>query len=61
MRTYNIHKQKPLLRYKETHLAKGENLRDIVNALQAVCDSFAGTDSLILAQCQSALDKAKKL
>lgn len=61
MRTYNMHKQKPLLRYKETHLAKGDNLREIVNALQAVCDSFAGTDSLILAQCQSALNKAKKL
>lgn len=55
------HKQKPIFRYNDTHLAKGNNLREIVNALQAVCDSFAGTDSLILAQCQSALDKAKKL
>ena len=61
MRTYNIHNQKPLLRYKDTHLAKGENLREVINALQAVCDSFAGTNSLLLAQCQSALDKAKKI
>ena len=55
------HKQKPVFRYNDTRLAKGDSLREIVNALQAVCDSFAGTDSLILAQCQSAFDKAKKL
>lgn len=61
MRTHTIHTQKPLVRYKDTHLAKGDNLREIVNALQAVCDRFQGTDSLILSQCQSALDKAKKL
>ena len=53
-------KKKSVFRYNDTRLAKGNNLREIVNALKAVCDSFAGTDSLILAQCQSALDKAKK-
>lgn len=61
MRTYNTHKQKPMFRRKDTHLSRPDNMREVINALQAVCDSFAGTNSLLLAQCESALEKAKKL
>jgi len=60
MRTFTIHKQKPF-RTKETVVGKSEAQREIVQALQAVCDSFKGTDSLLLLQCQSALKKAKNL
>jgi hypothetical protein len=60
MRTFTIHTQKPF-RAKETITGKPEAKREIIDALQAVCDSFKGTDSFLLLQCQSALKKAKNL
>ena len=57
MRTYLIHKQKPMVRYQTRDDAK----RDVVEALQAVCDMFRETDSLLLAQCKAALEKARTL
>jgi hypothetical protein len=60
MRTFAIHKQKPF-RKKETIIGKREAQREIIDALQAVCDAYRGTDSFLLLQCQSALKKAKSL
>ena len=57
MRTYMMHKQKPMVRYENRDEAK----RDVVEALQAVCDMFRETDSLLLAQCKAALEKARTL
>ena len=57
MRTHMIHKQKPMVRYQTRDEAK----RDVVEALQAVVDTFRETDSLLLAQCKAALEKAKML
>ena len=57
MRTFLIHKQRPVVRYQTRDEAK----RDVVEALQAVVDAFRETDSLLLAQCKAALEKARTL
>ena len=57
MRTYLIHKQRPVVRYQ----TREEAVQEVVDALQAVVDTFRETDSLLLAQCKAALEKAKKL
>lgn len=56
-----LHKQPPIFRVKETPVSIRETKREIIQALQAVCDAYRGTDSLLLLQCQSALRKAKNL
>lgn len=56
-----LHKQPPIFRVKETPVSIREAKREIIQALQAVCDAYRGTDSLLLLQCQSALKKAKNL
>jgi hypothetical protein len=60
MRTFTIHRQKPF-RAKETIAGKPDAQREVIQALQAVCDAYRGTDSFLLLQCQSALKKAKSL
>ncbi len=55
-----MHRQKPF-RKKETIAGKPDAQREIIDALQAVCDAYRGTDSFLLLQCQSALKKAKSL
>lgn len=57
MRTFLIHKQRPVVRYQTRDEAK----QQVVDALQAVVDTFRDTDSLLLAQCKAALEKAKML
>jgi len=57
MRTHMIHKQRPVVRYQTRDEAK----QQVVDALQAVVDAFRDTDSLLLAQCKAALEKAKTL
>ncbi len=57
VRTYLMHKQKPMVRYQ----TRDEDKSDVVEALQAVVDTFRETDSLLLAQCRAALEKAKTL
>ena len=57
MRTYLIHKQRPVVRYQ----TREEAVQEVVDALQAVVDAFRETDSLLLAQCKAALEKAKML
>jgi len=58
MRTHTLHKQKPF-RVKNTYLADPVR-REIVDALQAVVDTFGDSDSLLALQCKSALQKAKQ-
>jgi hypothetical protein len=58
MRTHTLHKQKPF-RVKNTYLADPVR-REIVDALQAVVDTFGDSDSLLALQCRSALLKAKQ-
>ncbi len=58
MRTHTLHKQKPF-RVKDTYLADPIR-REIVDALQAVVDTFRDSDSLLALQCRSALLKAKQ-
>jgi hypothetical protein len=60
MRTFTIHGQKPF-RAKETIAGKPDAQQEIIDALQAVCDAYRGTDSFLLLQCQSALKKARTL
>lgn len=57
MRTYLIHKQRPVVKYQTRDEAK----RDVIDALQAVVDAFRETNSLLLEQCKAALEKAKTL
>lgn len=57
MRTHMMHKQRPLVKYQTRDEAK----RDVVEALKAVVDTFRETDSLLLAQCKAALEKARTL
>lgn len=59
MRTHTLHKQKPF-RVKDTYLADPVR-REIVDALQAVVDTFGDSDSLLALQCRSALLKARNL
>jgi hypothetical protein len=61
MRTFMIHKQPPIFRVKDTPVSIRETKREIIDALQAVCDAYRGTDSFLLLQCQSALKKARTL
>lgn len=56
-----IHKQPPIFRVKDTPFSTRETKREVIDALQSVCDAYRGTDSFLLLQCQSALKKAKSL
>ena len=60
MRTYTLHTQKPIFRRKETNLPLIEARRDILNALQAALD-HCGTSTLLSAQLNNAINKAKTL
>lgn len=59
MRTHTLHTQKSF-RVKDTYLADPVR-REIVDALQAVVDTFGDSDSLLALQCKSALLKARNL
>ena len=60
MRTHTLHQQKPIFRRKETNLPLDEARRDILDALQAALD-HCGTGTLLSAQIQHAINKAKAL
>jgi hypothetical protein len=60
MRTTTLHKQKPLFRFKDTHLSRESVKREMMEALEAVLDAYEGSDSLIMMQCRSALDRARR-
>jgi len=59
MRTHALYKQKPLFRIKDSHLSCDHITREMMNALQAVIDSFGDSESLLAMQCRAALNKAK--
>jgi hypothetical protein len=55
-----MHKQKPLFRYKDSPLSGESAKREMMDALQAVVDSYGDSDSLIAMQCRRALDNARR-
>jgi len=59
MRTLNIHKQKPVFRIRETYVSDPVK-SEMIQALQAVVDSFGDSDSILAMQCKAALNKAKR-
>jgi hypothetical protein len=54
-----MHKQKPLLRIKNTHLSGESVKREMMEALEAVLDCYGDSDTLLMMQCRRALDRAK--
>lgn len=60
MRTHTIHTQKPLFRRKDTRLPLDEARRTILDALNAALD-HCGTGTLLSAQLNKAIQKAKAL
>jgi hypothetical protein len=52
--------QKPLFRFKNSPYS-GEAIRqEMIEALEAVIDCYGNSDSLIMAQCKRALDRARR-
>lgn len=52
--------QKPLFRFKNSPYS-GESIRqEMIEALEAVIDCYGNSDSLIMAQCKRALDRARR-
>jgi hypothetical protein len=52
--------QKPLFRFKDSPYS-GELIRqEMIEALEAVIDCYGNSDSLIMAQCKRALDRARR-
>jgi hypothetical protein len=52
--------QKPLFRFKNSPYS-GEAIRqEMIEALEAVIDCYGNSDSLIVAQCKRALDRARR-
>jgi len=60
MRTFTLHKQKPVFRIKDTHLSGESVKRELMEALEAVLDCYGDSDSLIMMQCKAALDRARR-
>jgi len=55
-----MHKQKPLLRIKNTHLSGESVKREMMEALEAVLDCYGDGDTLLMMQCRRALDNARR-
>ena len=52
--------QKPLFRFKDSPYS-GESIRqEMMEALEAVIDCYGNSDSLIVAQCKRALNRARR-
>jgi len=60
MRTFTLHKQKPVFRIKETYLSGESVKRELMEALEAVLDCYGDSDSLLMMQCRAALDRARR-
>jgi hypothetical protein len=60
MRTFTLHKQKPVFRIKNTHLSGESVKREMMEALEAVLDAYGDSDSLLMMQCRRALDNARR-
>lgn len=60
MRTFTLHKQKPLFRIKNTHLSGESVKREMMEALEAVLDAYGEGDTLLMMQCKAALDRARR-
>jgi len=60
MRTYTMHKQKPLFRFKDSQLSGESTKREMMDALEAVLDAYGDGDTLLMMQCKAALDRARR-
>jgi hypothetical protein len=60
MRTYTMHKQKPLFRFKDSPLSGESVKREMMEALEAVLDAYGEGDTLLMMQCRRALDNARR-
>ena len=60
MRTFTLHKQKPIFRIKDTHLSGESVKRELMEALEAVLDCYGDGDTLLMMQCKHALDRARR-
>jgi hypothetical protein len=60
MRTYMMHKQKPLFRFKDSPLSGESVKREMMEALEAVLDAYGDGDTLLMMQCRRALDNARR-
>jgi hypothetical protein len=60
MRTFNLHKQKPLFRFKDSALSSEPVKREMMDALEAVLDAYGEGDTLLMMQCRRALDNARR-
>jgi hypothetical protein len=60
MRTFTMHKQKPLFRYKDSPLSGESTKREMMDALEAVLDAYGDGDTLLMMQCRRALDNARR-
>jgi hypothetical protein len=60
MRTFTLHKQKPLFRYKDSTLSGQAVKREMMEALEAVLDAYGDGDTLLMMQCRAALERARR-
>ena len=60
MRTYTLHKQKPLFRFKESPYSDESVKQELIEAVEAVLDCYGDSDTLIMMQCRRALDRARR-
>jgi hypothetical protein len=60
MRTFTMHKQKPLFRFKDSPLSGESIKREMMEALEAVLDTYGDGDTLLMMQCRHALDNARR-
>ena len=60
MRTFTLHKQKPLFRYKDSPLSGESVKRELMEALEAVLDAYGDGDTLLMMQCRAALERARR-
>jgi hypothetical protein len=60
MRTFTMHKQKPIFRFKDSALSGEPVKREMMEALEAVLDCYGDGDTLLMMQCRRALDNARR-
>jgi hypothetical protein len=60
MRANTLHKQKPLFRFKDSPLSGESSKREMMEALEAILDAYGDGDTLLMMQCRTALNRARR-
>lgn len=60
MRTYTMHKQKLLFRFKDSPYSDESIKQELIEAIEAVLDCYGDSDTIIMMQCRRALDRARR-